>query len=145
MRFCRKHRKDRHSIGADRTIGSPWPLSSQTVELIYEAALRNRAHLSLADHLDDFNTLEGGVCTVEGFEAKCRSRFLFDGPMGLFDDIVEVFALPNFDVCARFIVVSLNRRGVGATLVNVDLHRCAVVADSLPQEAKSCSLVSFRG
>ena len=60
--FCRKLRKDRHSIGADRTIGSPWLLSSQTVELIYEAALRNRAHLSLADHLDDFNTLEGGMC-----------------------------------------------------------------------------------
>ena len=49
-------------LGADRTIGSPWPLSSQTVELIYEAALRNRAHLPLADHLDDFNTLEGGMC-----------------------------------------------------------------------------------
>ena len=81
---------------------------------------------------------------MEGFEAKCGSRFLFDGPVGLFDDIVEVFALPNFDVCARFIVVSLNRRGVGATLVNVDFHRCAAVADSLPQEAKSCSLVSFR-
>ena len=46
-------------LGADRTIGSPWPLSSQTVELFYEAALRNRAHLSLADHLDDFNTLLG--------------------------------------------------------------------------------------
>ena len=96
-------------LGADRTIGSPWPLSSQTVELIYEAALRNRAHLSLANHLDDFNALEGGMCAVEGFETKCGSRFLFDGPVGLFDDIVEVFALPNFDVCARFIVVSLNR------------------------------------
>ena len=42
---------------------------------------------------------------MEGFEAKCGSRFLFDGPVGLFDDIVEAFALPNFDVCARFIVV----------------------------------------
>jgi hypothetical protein len=75
IRFCRKLRKDRHSIGSDRRIGSPWPLSSQSVELVYEAGLRNRAHLSLADHLDDLNTLEGGMCAVEGFEAKCRSRF----------------------------------------------------------------------
>jgi hypothetical protein len=52
---------------------------------------------------------DSGMYAVEGFEAKCGSRFLFDGPVGLFDDIAEVFALPSFDVCARFIVVSLER------------------------------------
>jgi hypothetical protein len=47
---------------------------------------------------------------------------MFDEPVGLLDYIVEVFAMPNVDVYARFIVVSLNRSGVGATLVNVEFR-----------------------
>jgi hypothetical protein len=102
--FCRKLRKVRRSSWSQSYDRLSLPLSSQTVELVYESALRNRAHLSFLNHLDDFNTKDSGMCAVEGFESKCGSRFLFDGPVGLFDDVVEVFALPSLYVCATSVV-----------------------------------------
>ena len=51
--------------------------------------------------------------------------------MVLFHDIVEILALPDGDAGLVGPVVTLNRRGVTATLVNRDLLRDPLVMDGL--------------
>jgi hypothetical protein len=43
--------------------------------------------------------------------------------MVLFDDVVEVFGLPELNRCALFQIVALDRSGVGTTFVDGDLRR----------------------
>jgi len=52
----------------------------------------------------------------------------------LFDDVIQIFVLTDFDVRLVFHVVALDRRRVGATLVDCDLLWRAMMADRLAQE-----------
>ena len=51
--------------------------------------------------------------------------------MILFDDVVQIFDLTDFDVCLMFRVVAFYRRRVGATFVNRDLLGDAVMTIAL--------------
>jgi hypothetical protein len=51
--------------------------------------------------------------------------------MVLFDNIVEVLDLPDLNLCVVRRVVALDRCGVGATLVDGNLRRCASLAGRL--------------
>jgi len=66
--------------------------------------------------------LQGGGGT-EGFKPEHRPDDLFDGPMVLFDEIVQIFALTNLDLVAGFLLECLESRGIGATLIDGDLVR----------------------
>jgi hypothetical protein len=47
----------------------------------------------------------------------------------LFNDVVEVLYLSQFNACFMLNVVIFNRRGVGTTLVDGDLLRQATLLD----------------
>ena len=79
---------------------------------------------------------------IERIETKRGSSFLFDSPMVLLNDVVEVFTLPNFDRRSRFLVVGSDSSGI---LIYIDFHRSAVVANSLAQKTQSRFRVSLGG
>jgi hypothetical protein len=55
-----------------------------------------------------------------------------DRSVVLFNNVVQIFGLTDFDVCVVLRVVALDRRGVGATtFVEGDLRRSAVLVDRL--------------
>jgi hypothetical protein len=51
--------------------------------------------------------------------------------MVLFDNIVAVLDLPDLNLCVVHLVVVFDRCGVGATLVDGNLRRCASLAGRL--------------
>ena len=51
--------------------------------------------------------------------------------MVLFNDVVEVFALPNFNTRSRFLVVGFDSSGVSTTLIYIDLERSTIVPNGL--------------
>jgi hypothetical protein len=53
------------------------------------------------------------------------------GRWSLFDDIVEVFDLPDLNAGFVLHVVAFDRRRVGAALVDRDLLRGAILSDRL--------------
>ena len=55
--------------------------------------------------------------------------------MILFDDVVQIFDLTDSDVCLMFRVAAFDRRRVGATLVDRDLLRGAMMTDRLAKES----------
>lgn len=52
-------------------------------------------HLSLSDHVHEFDTGQKDAGAAKIFEAKHRSGLTFDGTMVLLDDVVQVFHLPQ--------------------------------------------------
>ncbi len=61
-----------------------------------EVSLVDSSHLLFPDHVHDFIALEGSPCRVKRKEAESWFEQLFDEPMILFNDVVEVFDLPKF-------------------------------------------------
>ena len=76
-------------------------LGSDSEELSDEPRFRNNVALchasdaALADHAHRFDTLERSPGTLKGAVALGQPGPLFDGSMILFNDIVEIFALPQ--------------------------------------------------
>jgi len=67
----------------------------------------------------------------EGLEPHHRSQLTLDRSIVLFNNIVEVLDLPDLNLCVVRRVVALDRCGVGATLVDGNLCRCAMLAGRL--------------
>jgi hypothetical protein len=65
-------------------------------------------------------------------EPHHRSHLTLDRSMVLFDNIVEVLDLPDLNLCVVRRVVALVRCGVGATLVDGNLRRCAMLVTATP-------------
>jgi len=64
--------------------------------------------------------------------------------MVLFDDVVEVLALPYLDAGSIVTVVVVRNAGlVGTALVDGDLGGCAVAINGSAQKAQRCSLVAL--
>jgi len=53
---------------------------------------------------------------LKGLESEHRSHDALDGPVVLLHDVVQVFALTQFDVRARVILDALDSRSVGTAL-----------------------------
>jgi hypothetical protein len=47
--------------------------------------------------MHQFNALQSDSGRTKSFEAEHRSNNALDGPMALLDEIVQIFALTNFD------------------------------------------------
>ena len=58
--------------------------------------------------------------------------------------LLRVLVLSELNFCAVGRVVALDRRGVGATLVDGNLPRLAMLADRLAQEAQGCLAIPLR-
>ena len=75
------------------------------------------------------------MCRIERFESECSPSFLFHSSMVLLNDVIEIFALPNFNRRSRFLVVGSDSSGLSTALIYIDFHRSAIVANGLAQKA----------
>jgi hypothetical protein len=64
--------------------------------------------------------------------------------MVLLNDVVEVLDLLELNLCIAVQIVALDRRSVGATLVDGNHRRRAMLADCLAQETQSCLAIPLR-
>ena len=103
-----------------------------------------RPQLVFADHVHELNASKGHGGRTEGLEPHHRSHLTLDRSMVLFDNIVEVLDLPDLNTCVARRVAALDRCGVGATLVDGNLRRCASLADRLVYQAQSGLAIPLR-
>ena len=68
---------------------------------------------------------------IEGLESQRCPGLLFHWAMVLLNNVVPVFALPNFYRRAALLVVSFDSSNVSTALIDVDFHGYTVVANRL--------------
>ena len=85
-RFCRDNATRRRSLRDRRRS------ECQRVELIGcgRGFVFGVCKLAFANHMHRFNTSDDDPGTAKGLESEHRSRYTFDGPVVLLDDVVEV-------------------------------------------------------
>jgi hypothetical protein len=70
-----------------------------------------------------FNPRQRFLCGVEVLESQHRTTAPLGAPVILFDDVVEILALANFNALVVVMIVVLNRRCVRAALIDIDEAR----------------------
>jgi hypothetical protein len=82
-------------------------------------------HFSFSNHIHDLKSLQGLPRRLEGEKTHPRFRQAFDEPVILFDQVVEVFHLPQFHVLRqRSSSFELsNGFGIRCVLVHIDHAR----------------------
>ncbi len=65
-------------------------------------------------------------CRSKPPKAQRGPASLFDGPMVLLDNVVQIFVLTNFDIGAFVAIIGPNAGGVGSAFVDGDFYRFAV-------------------
>ncbi len=98
--------------------------------------------LSLLDHVHRLDAGNQDARAAKGLESEHRPHDPLDGPMVLFDDVVEVFRLAQLDVRAGVGTHAPDGRRVGAALVDGDLLGHTVKIDGAFEEAPRRSVVS---
>ena len=98
--------------------------------------------LILSDHVGDLNSGQGGRCGSERLEPFHLTRQTLDEAVVLFNDVVQIFRLDDFDAQrdaeqVEKIVHRVQSRFVGPTLVDDDTIGHAVRAECFPEEVVS--------
>ena len=93
--------------------------------------------LSFAYHVEQFNAGQNGLCPARRFKSQHRAYSTFDISIILLNQVVQILALPDGN---RFLIgfagVERGQRcGVGATFIDSDHFRFAVMANRLAKEA----------
>jgi hypothetical protein len=81
--------------------------------------------------------LQGGSGGAKRFETEHRPHRSLDGSVVLFDDVIQVFDVPHFDLLTGFLLERLDGRGIGAALVDRDLFRQTVLPDRFLDKTQS--------
>ena len=81
--------------------------------------------------MHEFDAGNGCRSRSKRFKTEHWPHHSLDGTVVLFDDVIQIFDLTDFDVCLMFRVVTFERRRVGATFVNRDLLGDAVMTIAL--------------
>ena len=68
-------------------------------------------HLSFPNHMHDLDAGQSDARAPKTLETQHRFRDAFDGPVILFDNVVQVLALPDLDRC---FLLGIDRLGSGA-------------------------------
>ena len=99
-------------------------------------------HLFLVDHANYLDPRKGSSCRFEllGSQALLNSP-LYEA-MVLFNDVVQVLALPYLDVGIRSLIIRTNGRPIGTTFVDVDQFGYSIVLNSLDQEGLGTHVLS---
>ena len=61
--------------------------------------------------MDQFNPGQSDLCRTKTLESQHRTTLAFDAPVILFNDVVEVLALPDLDTLVVAIIVVFDRGG----------------------------------
>jgi len=97
------------------------------------------------DHVNRLNTGQQNACTTKRLEAEHGPDDALDGSIVLLYDVVQRLHLPQVDRRAGIFLNGVDGSGVGATLVDGDLVRQAVLADGAFQEAARCGQMRLAG
>lgn len=100
-------------------------------------------HLSLSDHVHRLDAGNQRSCAAERLEAEHRPHDAFDGPMVLFDDVVQVLRLTHLDVRTGVGLNALDGGRVGTALVDSDLLGYTVQTDGLFGKASGSCVISL--
>jgi Zinc-binding dehydrogenase len=114
------------------------------MELLRGTQSSRGLHLAFADHMHELNTSKRRSSRPEGLEPHHRSHLTLDRAVVLFNNIVEVLDLPDFNLGVVLLVVVFDCCAIGAAPVDGNLHRRAMSADCLAQEAQGCFAISLR-
>jgi hypothetical protein len=115
-----------------------WDLRSQSIKLLrwrVEPVLGGQ-QLSLANRMHDFHPGDHTARRPKRFASSHGTHEPLPCPMVLLYKVVEILALPDYDRCLVTLSVVGNRCCVTATLINRDLLRKPLRANSLMQEAQ---------
>ena len=100
-------------------------------------------HLPLAAHVHGFDSGDDDSCTPKRLEAQHRPGDPLDGPVVLFDDVVEVFALAHQAIDAGVSLNAINGCCVGATLVDSDLLWHILKVDSTFEKSSGSNQIAL--
>ena len=82
--------------------------------------------LPFLEHVDQFNSSQRDLCGPKTLESQHRATLAFDAPMILFNDVVEVLALPDLDTLVVIIIVAFDRSCIRTTFVDIDEPRFSI-------------------
>lgn len=93
--------------------------------------------LSFAYHVEQFNAGQNGLCPAKRFQSQHRAYPPFDMTVILLNQVVQILALPDSNrLLIGFSGVERGQCcGVGATFIDSDHFRFAVMANRLAKEA----------
>ncbi len=77
---------------------------------------------------------------MKTLESQHRTTLAFDAPMILFNDVVEIFALPDLDTLVVVIIVAFDRGRIGTTFVDIDEPRFTIPLNRFGQKSQ-CGLL----
>src|SRR5512143_2281493 len=95
--------------------------------------------------MHQFDSTQSAAGRVKGFEPEHRPDDPFDRAMSLLHQVVYVLALANLDRLAGFLLECLESGSIGATLVDRDFVRQAVLPNRFLEEAPRGFLVAMGG
>jgi hypothetical protein len=107
--------------------------------------VRRGSQSALFDHVNRLNTGQQNACATKRLEAEHGPDDALDGSIVLLYDVVQRLHLPQVDRRAGIFLNGVDGSGVGATLVDGDLVRQAVLADGAFQEAARCGQMRLAG
>ena len=108
--------------------------AGQAVELIcggHESA-GGAAHLPLLHHMHGLYASDVSLHSPVRLESEYRIGYSFHRPMVLLDDVVEKFALRQFNIYTGICIDAANGNRVGLICVDGDLRRQTILVDRAP-------------
>src|SRR6266446_2908399 len=127
---------------------SVWGLSGEGVELFGRSeafAFSLNSPLFFLDHVHEFDTDQGSLCSVKGLEPQHRTRDPLHCTMVLFHAIVEILDRADGDGGPVLRVVALNRRLFGRPPVDGALLWYPMTPDRFVEKAERSLLGPLRG
>jgi hypothetical protein len=106
-------------------------LRRERIELLRWTQCVRHPQLSLSDHVHELDPGKSCRSRSKGFETQHWSHHSLDGSVILFDNVVQILVLTDFDIRFVLLVEAFDRRRVGAALVDCDLLWNAMLTDRL--------------
>src|ERR1700761_2519612 len=94
--------------------------------------------------MNHFNSAQNDRCRAEGLEAQHWPNATFDSSVVLLNDVVEIFALANFDLGLVLGIVGVDGGSIRAALIDRDHARKAMTLDGTSKKAQ-CGLAITLG
>jgi hypothetical protein len=98
--------------------------------------------LAFLQHPPKFNPCQCRLGGAKRFESERGPNLPFDKPMVLLDNVVQIFALANFDTLVFVSIVLLYGRRIGSAFVDVNQARFAIRANGFIQKTSGCLLIA---
>jgi hypothetical protein len=89
-------------------------------------------HLTFLEHVHEFDSAQGDAGRTEAYEPKHGSDDPLDGPMSLFNQVVQVLVLTDLDFVTGFFDERFNGGSIGSASIEGDFFRKTVMSGTHP-------------